>query len=393
MVKFPSLKRSGSNAPDRTAIVQPPLRLVDILAPHDNSFGVIRLILALLVLVSHSSLYLEGSSLKEPLFAETGRSLGQYAVQVFFILSGLMVAKSFDTSPTVRDFAVARVLRIFPALIVCVLLTACLLGPVLSTLHPVTYFQSAELGRYVIKTVALVTGSAPLPGVFDANPLSSKVNTSLWTLKYEVICYVCLAIGGVAWSATTSRLGFCRHRVLNCGAVALAIFVVVVFLNPPAQLEDFTLADNVRYFAVFFATGVLAYVLRDRIAIHGFAAGALLIVFAATRATAIADVVSAISLGYLALWIATKSFGPMRAFANRMDLSYGVYIFAGPIQQAIIATAATLTPLMLAAISIVIVIPIAVLSWVLVERPAMAWRHRLGSTPLSEQSVPSGAIV
>lgn len=370
MVNFPDLRRRSSGF--STVVAGP--RLGEVLSPHDNSFGVMRLVLATLVLISHSYMYLAGSSATEPLFAETGRSLGQYAVQVFFILSGLMVAKSFHVAPSLRDFAAARALRIFPALIVCVLLTALILGPLLTSLDLVTYFTSRELGSYVVKTVSLATGSAPLPGLFETNPLAERVNTSLWTLKYEVICYAVLAglgmLGGL--------LGINRQAWLGVGVVLLAIAIAIIFLNPPARLEDFTFIDNIRYFAVFFATGVLAYALRDRLILSGWIVWLLLAVFVASRGTAIAEVASAISLGYLALWAATKTFGPMRAFSNRMDLSYGVYIFAGPLQQALIHLIPAITPWVLTGLSLMIVLPIAMLSWVFVESPALRLRPIVG---------------
>jgi peptidoglycan/LPS O-acetylase OafA/YrhL len=95
-------------------------RLADILTPETNSFGVLRFVMATLVLISHSYLYAAGTSEAEPLQPWLGRSLGECAVQVFFILSGVMVAQSFDRSRSIIDFTVARVLRIFPALIVSV---------------------------------------------------------------------------------------------------------------------------------------------------------------------------------------------------------------------------------------------------------------------------------
>ena len=128
-------------------------RLADILTPEANSFGVLRFLMATLVLISHSYLYCAGTSEAEPLVGWLGRSLGEYAVQVFFILSGVMVAQSFDRSRSVVDFAVARILRIFPALIVCVLITSFLIGPIVSRLAPADYLMNPGLYGYLAKTL------------------------------------------------------------------------------------------------------------------------------------------------------------------------------------------------------------------------------------------------
>lgn len=173
-------------------------RLAGVLTPDTNSFGVLRFAMATLVLISHSYLYAAGTAEAEPLQRWLGRSLGECAVQVFFFLSGVMVAQSFDRSRNIVDFSVARVLRIFPALTVCVLATAFILGPCVANLSPSDYLTSPGLYGYVARTLTLSSGSAPLPGVFETNAYAGYVNSSLWTLKYEVACYFGLALIGMA---------------------------------------------------------------------------------------------------------------------------------------------------------------------------------------------------
>ena len=175
---------------------KPAVRLADIMAPERNSFGLIRLAMAITVLFSHSYLFLAGTSRAEPLAGWTGHSLGEHGVQVFFFLSGILIAQSFEASRSLLEFAVARVLRILPALAVCVLATAFVLGPLVSTLPVRDYLGDPLLARYIVKTVLLVTGAAPLPGVFGDLPLAGDVNLSVWTLKYEVLCYAGLRRSG-----------------------------------------------------------------------------------------------------------------------------------------------------------------------------------------------------
>lgn len=357
-------------------------RLGAIMTPDHNSFGLVRLALALLVLVSHSYQYLSGSMAAEPLTDLTGRSLGEYAVQVFFVLSGLLVAKSFQGSSSVLDFSAARVLRIFPALIVCVALTALLLGPVMSSLSVGGYFSDAGLFAYLAKTLSLSTGAATLPGVFESTPLSGRVNTSLWTLKYEVLCYAVLALAGC--------FGLFNPRRRALVALGLALFLLVIFCNPPALKQSYAFTDSLRYFSVFFGTGVLAYLLRHCLVLSGWLVVPMCALFICSRGTNMAELGSALSLGYLAFYGATKTFGPLRAFANRMDLSYGVYIYAGPLQQTMISLIPGIGPIALSLLAMLLVMPIALMSWLWVEKPALRMRHHLrayrwlplGATPI-----------
>ena len=344
-------------------------RLGEIMEPDRNSFGVLRVAMASLVLVSHSYLFHTGSSAGEPLTAWTGWSLGEHAVQVFFLLSGLLVAQSFDRSKGLVDFVLARTLRIFPGLIVCVLLTALGLGAAMTTLPPSEYFSSAGLPAYIAKTVSLATGSAPLPGVFETVPLAERVNTSLWTLKYEVICYAGLAAAGL--------VGLFRSGWKGAALLSLAIAGLAVFITPPVLADNYTFKDNIRYFALFFAPGVLAYLVRERLMISGLAVIPLLALFLAARGTQLTEIATALFLGYTALWAASKSFGPLTRLTNRLDLSFGIYIYAGPIQQALINGVPGISPVGIAATAAVFAVPLALLSWVFVERPAMGLRAKL----------------
>jgi peptidoglycan/LPS O-acetylase OafA/YrhL len=346
-------------------------RLADILTPETNSFGVLRFVMATLVLISHSYLYAAGTSEAEPLQPWLGRSLGECAVQVFFILSGVMVAQSFDRSRSIIDFTVARVLRIFPALIVCVLATALVLGPIVASLPPAQYFSSPELYGYVAKTVSLSTGSAQLPGVFETNAYAGYVNSSLWTLKYEVACYVGLGLIGIA--------GLFHQKWRWLAAGGLVALVAMISLSLPSNPDDYGFVENLRYFIVFFFGGVLAYLLRRHVLINGLLLAPLFLIFVASVRTPFAEVGAMLFLSYAALWAATKTWGPLRGLCNKFDTSFGIYILAGPIQQTLLWLMPSMAPALLAVIAFVIVLPLAFLSWTLIEKPALRLRPHIAT--------------
>lgn len=346
-----------------------PVRLGDVMAPEANSFGVLRFAMASLVLVSHSFLYSTGMQAQEPLFGVFQRSLGQFAVQGFFILSGLLVAQSFDRSRSLTDFVAGRLLRIFPGLAVCVMACVLIVGPAMTTLPLASYFGDPATYVYVVKTLSLSTGAAPLPGVFESNAYGPYVNSSLWTLKYEVACYLLLGLMGLA--------GVLRSEDRR-GWVALGLLVImVVSSHTVSGIHEGRFVDHLTYFVLYFSAGVLAFVVRRDLPLHGFGVIALGGALAAVIGTGFQDFAAALFLGYGALWLATKPLGPMRGLCNRYDTSFGIYIYAGPVQQALLALVPGISIAMLTLSAFAIVFPIALLSWIAIEKPALGLRRAL----------------
>ncbi len=344
----------------------------DMLTPDKNSFGVLRLAMALLVLVSHAVFLTTGKVSMEPLYAWTGYTLGQHGVQVFFILSGVLVAQSLFLSRSVADYTLARALRIFPALAVCVLLTAMALGPLLSELPAAIYLRDQWTASYIVKTLSLWTGSAELPGLFQNNIVPRAVNTSVWTLKYEALCYGLFALVGLvllhmkAW-----------RQAAMIAAFAWLMFALAVPSGISAAQGPRSMLHVLHYFTIFFGTGVLAYAARQWIPVHAAVLLPLGALFWMAIDTRFAVPAMALFLGYASIWLATFRFGPLRAFTNGNDYSYAAYLYHYPVAQAILHFAPNMHVVPLIGLTAGIVLPLAFLSWEMVERPALALRKRL----------------
>jgi len=121
--------------------------------------------------------------------------MGRFGVLIFFVISGFLIAMSWEKKKNVVDFALARVLRIYPAVIVVVLLSVIILGPLLTTKSICEYFNN-NLTKLYIQDITLFRMYYYLPGVFEFNPTSS-INGSLWTLPYEFTCYIFLGFLGL----------------------------------------------------------------------------------------------------------------------------------------------------------------------------------------------------
>jgi peptidoglycan/LPS O-acetylase OafA/YrhL len=208
---------------------------------------------------------------------------------------------------------------------------------------------------------------------------------SLWTLKYEVICYIGVAALGMA--------GLFNPRWRIAASIALALGIVLVFIGEPKPQDSYTFLDNVRYFAVYFGMGTLAYLVRDRLVLRPVLLVPLLALMALAIGTRFAEVTTALFLGYATLVVASWSWGWLADFTREHDYSYGVYIYAAPIQQAMLLWWPDIDPVVLSFWALAAVLPLAYGSWTLVEKPALALRKALAArnpTPALLALLPRG---
>src|SRR6266568_7806983 len=237
-----------------------------------NNFDALRLIAALSVVFSHSFLIAEGSEAREPFVWITGNQciLGLVGVFVFFVISGYLVTESYCRHPDPGRFAVRRMLRIYPGLVINVLICALLLGPVVSSLPPAAYLVNPELGQFLSMALSLDPGPLQLPGVlFADNSVGLLINGSLWTLRYEVMMYVMIVLLGMA------RLLHLRTAIILTGIGVAAVY----FEN---ALKPFGDLGEMAWFLGFFGSGMVLSFLRDRLVFdrrYALVAVAALVVF------------------------------------------------------------------------------------------------------------------
>jgi len=164
----------------------------------DNNFNLIRFIAAFLVLFSHSYIVITGDPNTVPLKLLLGITWGGIAVDVFFITSGFLIAGSFYNRKGLVPFILARILRIYPALIVAMFISVFIFGLWFTSLKPIEYLTTIETYKYLIKNIILFFGvNYNLPNVFMDNPYINAVNGSLWTLPFEVKMYFYLTLIGL----------------------------------------------------------------------------------------------------------------------------------------------------------------------------------------------------
>lgn len=337
--------------------------LKDVCEGRDNNLNLIRMSAAVGVLVSHAWPLSLGPGTSEPLSQVFGQSLGSLSVLVFFVISGFLIPRSFERQPTLVNWLRARCLRLAPALVVVLLLTVLVLGPLITTLPLADYARRPETLTYVPCNLSLAFLQPGLPGVFGNNPYPRAINGSLWTLFYEVVCYGGVMVVGV--------LGILRSR-LRMG-IALALFVLVyaaVTLTPLRAMAPDRLLSLLRL-GLPFAIGTGFYVWRARLVLHpGVLLGLAGLTLLAWNSV-LSPVLFVLSLCYAVFLLAYLPGGLLRCYNRLGDYSYGTYVYAFPVQQLTAFLFAPMDPLSNIAIALPVTLVLAVLSWTRVERPAL----------------------
>lgn len=288
-----------------------------------NSLDLLRLLAAALVLYSHQHVLL---GLKEPTFFGWN-TVGGLGVSVFFFLSGFLVWSSWARDPDVKRFFLRRALRIFPGLWLVVLLTVFVLGPVFTNLSMSGYFSAAQTWRY-LDNGFLLTRYA-LSGVFLDSPYPAVVNGSLWTLPIEFFCYFTMAMLGLWAHRAKGAVGFLV--LLSIGG-----FVSASWWGPEALGERFT--THFEMMACFWwgvGYGVFANSANEKCSSRILWGSVLLIASVAIGPRGFErTAVQVLAAGLVLLSLKT---GLGMAVTNRLgDLSYGMYIFAFPVQQLVV---------------------------------------------------------
>lgn len=345
----------------------------------DNAFDKVRLLAALAVLLSHS---FPLARLDEPMLF--GDSLGKFAVLVFFALSGYLVCQSWDRDPHLKRFAQRRALRIVPGLVVAVLVTTFVIGTLASEASAGAFVSDVRTWRYVADNLLLINSVETLPQTFLAQP-TQVFNGSLWTLRYEVAMYALLAVGAVLLGA--------RHACVAGFLLAAGVLAGLSGEGVKAQPVpipfvwkfglEFDAVRLAKLGAVFFGAACL-YLYRQRVPLHWPAAVAMLVACAWVPSAPLQNVLLVMLVPYATVAVA---MAPPRQLAGAWDndLSYGIYVYAYPVQQFVSEIAQSRQWGWAAAFmgSLLLTLMLAALSWRWIERPALRFKPARAAYPVA----------
>jgi len=333
-----------------------------ITARKDNNFNLLRLLLAMLVIFSHSypvALGPGGDTRAEPLNLWTCRqaSSGAIALNSFFFVSGFLIAGSWLRSRGAVDYLRKRILRIYPGFISALGLTAAMIWALCpefraTVVHPMDWFR-----QLLHDGLLLGMGSISQPGVFFHNPFSYLANASLWTIPFEFLCYLAVLVLGV--------LGLVKRRWLILVAAVLGYGIY--------GRHMFQANDELPQFLMCFATGATVWLWQDKILFsRKIALGCLLGILCASEFPPWFSFLFPVLGGYSLLWLAYAPKLKFSVWADKTDLSYGTYLYAFPVQQFLAMNPAFRNPWLIFVLATPLTLVLAWLSWNGVERRCLA---------------------
>ena len=348
----------------------------------DNNFNLVRFVAAALVLYSHSFAVALGSVDAEPLRSTIGMTWGLIAVDVFFVTSGFLIASSYFARNNLLGFAWARIMRIYPALLVAVIFCVLVVGLSFTTLSAWEYLSTVQTFKFLLKNSLLFFGlEYDLPGVFANNPWQHAVNGSLWTLPYEVRMYALLA-------AILFAIGYIQNRfsvIRSPKYILLCIAATAAVANIGNHFYTYASVHFVHLFSMFFV-GAAYYAWREhvRLSLGLFVFVSVLI---ASLNANVFFVLYVIGVPYLTLFIAYVPSGRIRNFNKVGDYSYGVYVYAFPVQQSIAALVPGISVAGMILASFCVTLFLSVLSWHLIEKRCLKLKNSQASVDLFIRSL------
>jgi peptidoglycan/LPS O-acetylase OafA/YrhL len=332
---------------------------------HPSGFDYLRLFLATAVLIWHTLVISYGIVYQNEVWAGPYRVLPALILPMFFALSGFLVAGSLDRADTIFRFLCLRVLRIFPALTAEVLLTGLVMGPLVTSLTFRQYFVDPNTWAYFFTTFGEV--KTLLPGVFESNPLTSVVNGQLWTIPFELKCYATL--GGLALIGVYRRPKLFLLLTLLC---QLAFGARAVF-GPPAVWAG--VPAHVLFLC--FISGAAINLFRNIIPSRWYLA-----LLSSVLALGLVYIPGGgyfvpFPVAYLTVYLGLFNI-PKTVVVASGDYSYGIYLYAFPIQQLVASIRWADFWYYNLLLSLPITFGVAVVSWHCLEKRALAQRNFIG---------------
>ncbi|GHT75442.1 O-antigen acetylase [Bacteroidia bacterium] len=340
---------------------------------YKNNFDFLRLLFATFVIVTHSYTIVGIPDIDWIYQISGGQTHFSYiGVRGFFIISGFLIYQSLVRSKSLEDYYWKRFLRLFPALFVMLLLTT-LLGYFVYENTEIPYWRNETVWSYLPHNITLFHLQYSINGVFENNPYPSQINASLWTIPYEVIFYIVLSVLFFIKNEKS------RQILLGIGCGLLIAFNIL-FLH---RLGRIGLYVNLGPF--FFGGAFLASVHFEKnikqYPVYAIIGCLLLIIFT--------------GLGYfsyvkfllipLILYVGMFSTPYLSGIGKKIgDLSYGIYIYAFPVQQTLIHLI-DLNYLELMLSSFFVTLVLAFLSWHVIEKSALEKKKTLPSVYLKKK--------
>ena len=352
----------------------------NFLKRENNNLTIIRVILSCMVIYYHSYA-LTGNDPNRDVIKQLFNltTSGGLAVSIFFFISGLLVTDSYLTHGNHIRFLLSRFFRIIPALFVLLVITVFIVAPLITSVSLYSFFSDKSNYYYVLNNLLMNTRFY-LSGVFDKNHYPSVINGSLWTLKWEVICYLFLLCFGM--------IDILKNKTLS------SLICLFMIFSSELKLEwlVFIMGDNagIINLPMYFSIGSLFAIWKDEIYISlNTIIGLILLTYMLKN-----------SYFYILLFYTTSFSLVIYAASNKFikkirldtDPSYGIYIYGFLIQQIISFEFPNMKFYTNSLLSITLCLLLGILSFKHIEKPAIQLGRRLSKQLLNKYNRVAGGF-
>ena len=297
----------------------------------ENNFNIIRLLAAFMVISGHMG-HIMGTG-RPVLMGQEVHTLG---VKIFFLIGGYLITKSYESDHSIVKYAIKRFFRIWPPLVVSVLITALFIAPFFSTYSISDYYKDPLLVYHCVRNIMLYPIFA-LPGVYTNNPLPNTVNGSLWSLPVEVMMYVWVPIIVLIVFGKKEKINFILMLFITAISCVMQIMHVLYFQNVHLIIYGSDLAqamDLIPFYLIgmLFTFKYLKKYLNIQVAV-------LLLIICSS-------ITVPFEYGYLLTYtvfpyivfsiaFAKNPFFGSKIPTRKWEISYGLFLFGFPIQQSV----------------------------------------------------------
>lgn len=316
-----------------------------------NNFDFLRVLLAFIVFLGHLGTLSASDELKILKYSPI-----EIAVFGFFIISGFLIARSYERSSSLKSYLSKRIRRIVPAYLLVIFLCAILLSLV-STYSFREYFSNPQVYKYLFWNSLFLNFKAPwLPGVFG----NQAVNGALWTLKIEMSYYFCLPL---------LFLLFGKNNKYRNTSLVIFYFLSLIYLNYFESMHKISAAKQLPGTLSYFIPGMLIYFNFDLFIKNKNTLFIIAILTVWIDLIFNITLFSPVMIGIIVLYIA-YSFEFLNNFGNYGDFTYGIYIFHFPIIRVFttLGLFRDYNPYIIAFICMIIVVSVGICSWHFYEK-------------------------
>jgi peptidoglycan/LPS O-acetylase OafA/YrhL len=336
------------------------MKISNFLNREHNNLDLVRVILSCLVIVGHSPILNGSSSLwADPIgFFFKFTYSGSLAVKLFFFISGLVVTHSLITKKRASQFVISRVFRLMPALFFVLIITVFVFGPMVTSMSIGDYFSNLNHLQYIFNNLLFKTDYY-LPAVFSSNIYPGAVNGSLWSLSYEVGCYIGLL--GLFLILQNQKAVYWKY----------IFFLILTDTLLPYKFIFGWLGNNpdIYLLPVIFSFGAFSAIYAEKIEINLKVVLGTYLIFFLFKDTAYAQLIFVFAACATVIYVASNKH--VLKFKPKYDISYGIYLWGFLIQQTLYHFFGHLYVGLHCLLAIVISVILSLITHILIEKPFM----------------------